>query len=138
LTENAMDRRLASEQRRRVEPLLRERIALRGICRPIGVRRTWLLHFLVEGVTACPDDLHVERPVRPTAVGLSRRAAEADERWSFVPKQANQPWLWIAMDATTRQSMAVHGGDRSRASGTARWATMPMVSREQAMVHTDP
>ena len=42
-TGNAIDRGIASEQRRRIEHLLRARIALRGICRPVGVRLTWLL-----------------------------------------------------------------------------------------------
>ena len=43
----------------------------------------------------------------------------------------------IAMDATTRQIIAFHVGDRSRASGKELWAPMPTVSREQAMFHTD-
>ena len=41
------------------------------------------------------------------------------------------------MDATTRQSIALHGGDRSHESGQALWANIPLVYREQATVHTD-
>jgi IS1 transposase len=41
---------------------------------------------------------------------------EADEVASFVKKKANKPWIWIAMDATSRQVMAFHVGDRSRRS----------------------
>ena len=81
---------MADERRTRVEHLLRERISLRGICRAVGVSLTWLLHFMVECFTACPDDLHVQLPTRPTAVVLSRLAAEADEMWSFVQKKANK------------------------------------------------
>jgi len=136
-TGNAIDRSIASEQRRRIAPLLRERISLRGICRTVGVSLTWLLHFMVECFTACPDDLHVECPARPTAVVLSRLEAEADEMWSFVQKKATKSWIWSAMDATTRQIMAFHVGDRSRASGKELWAKMPMVYREQALFHTD-
>ena len=58
--------------------------------------------------------------------------AEADEMWSFVEKKANKQWIWIAMDATTRQVMAFHVGDRSRESGTELWAKIPVVYREQA------
>jgi insertion element IS1 protein InsB len=102
-TADAMDRRIAPEQRRRIERLLCEHISLRGICRTMGVSLTWLLHFLVECFTACPDHLHVQRPACPTAVLLSRLEAEVDEMWSFVQKKANTQWIWIAMDATTRQ-----------------------------------
>jgi insertion element IS1 protein InsB len=75
----AEDRRIADEQRTMVEHLLRERIALRGICRAVGVNLTWLLHFLVQCSTACPDDLHVQLPTRPTDVVIRRPEAEADE-----------------------------------------------------------
>jgi insertion element IS1 protein InsB len=39
-------------------------------------------------------------------VVIQRLEAEADELWSFVGKKANKPWLWIAMDAKTRQGIA--------------------------------
>src|SRR5882672_194295 len=79
LTANPLDRRITHEQRLRIEQLLRERISLRGICRAVGVSLTWLLHCLVECFTACPDDLHVQLPARPTAAVMSRWEAEADE-----------------------------------------------------------
>ena len=131
------DHLIADERRTRVEHLLRERISLRGICRAVGVSLTWLLHFMVECFTACPEDLHVQLPARPTTVVMSRLEAEADERWSFVQKKANKQWIWIAMDATTRQIIAFHVGDRSGESGKALWANIPLVYREQAMFHTD-
>jgi len=133
----ADDRLIADERRTRVEHLLQERISLRGICRAMGVSLTWLLHCMVECFTACPEDLHVQLPARPTAVVMSRLEAEADEMWSFVQKKANKQWMWIAMDATTRQIIAFHVGDRSGESGKALWAKMPMVYREQATFHTD-
>ena len=115
---------IAHEQRTLIEHLLRERISLRGICRAVGVSLTWLLHFMVECFTACPEDLHVQLPARPTAVVMSRLEAEADEMWSFVQKKAHKQWMWIAMDATTRQIMAFHVGDRSRESGKELWANI--------------
>jgi hypothetical protein len=136
-TADTRDRRVASEQRQRIAPLLRERISLRGLCRSVGVRRTWLLHFLVECLTACPDDLHVQLPVQPTTVLLSRWEAEADEMWSVVQKKANKPWLWSAMDAIPRQIMAFHVGNRRRTSGKALWDDSPAVYREHAIFHTD-
>jgi insertion element IS1 protein InsB len=131
------DHLMADERRTRVEHLLRERISLRGICRAVGVSLTWLLHCMVECFTACPEDLHVQLPARPTAVVMSRLETEADERWGFVQKKANQPWMWIAMDAKTRQIMAFHVGERRGESGKALWATIPLVYRAQATFHTD-
>jgi IS1 family transposase/transposase-like protein len=133
----AEDRIIADEQRTLIAHLLRERISLRGICRAVGVSLTWLLHFMVERFAACPDDLHIRLLQRPTDVVIRRLEAEADEMWSFVKKKANKQWIWIAMDATTRQVIAFHVGDRSRDSAKELWATIPLVYREQAMFHTD-
>jgi insertion element IS1 protein InsB len=55
-------------------------------------------------------------PPRSTDVVLRRLEAEADAMWRFVKRRANKPWIWMAMDATTRQVMAFHVGDRSRDS----------------------
>jgi insertion element IS1 protein InsB len=81
--------------------------------------------------------LHVRLPQRPTAVVLRRLEAEADEMWSFVQKKANQQWIWIAMDAPTRQVIAFHVGDRSRASAAELWAKIPLIYREQVTFYTD-
>jgi insertion element IS1 protein InsB len=70
-------------------------------------------------------------------VVIRRLEVEADELWSFVGKKANKPWLWIAMEAKTRQVIAFHVGDRSRETAKELWAKMPLVYREQARCHTD-
>jgi insertion element IS1 protein InsB len=131
------DHIIADEQRTLIQHLRRERISLRGICRAVGVSLPWLLHCMVECVAACPDHLHVQLPANPTDVVMQRLEAEADEMWSFVGKRANKPWIWIAMDANTRQVIAFHVGDRRRASAQELWANIPVAYREQARVHTD-
>ena len=60
---------------------------------------------------------------------VHRFGGEADEMWSCVGKEANQPGIWIAMDAKTRQVMALHIGDRSRESGYQLWANTPAIQR---------
>ena len=134
---SAEDRIISYEQRTLIEHLLRERLSLRGICRAVGGSLTWLLHFMVERFAACPDHLHVQLPVSPTDVVIRRLEAEADELWSFVGKKANKQWLWIAMDAKTRQVIAFHVGDRSRETAKELWAKIPLGYREQARFHTD-
>jgi insertion element IS1 protein InsB len=133
----AEHRIITHEQRTLIEHLLRERISLRGSCRAVGVSLPWLLHFMVECFAACPDHLHVRRPAGPTEVVIHQLEAEADEMWSFVGKKANQQWIWIAMDAKTRQVIAFHVGDRSRESAQELWAKIPVAYREQARFHTD-
>jgi hypothetical protein len=61
--------------------------------------------------------------------------SEADEMWSFVQKKAHKPWIWIAIDAQTRQIIALHVGDRSRDSAQELWSKIPLVYREQAIFH---
>jgi IS1 family transposase len=41
---------------------------------------------------------------------------EADAMASCVQKQENKQWIWLAMDAKSRQIIACHVGDRSRTS----------------------
>jgi insertion element IS1 protein InsB len=125
------------ERRTLIENLLRERISLRGICRAMGVSLPWLLHFMVECFAACPDDLHVQLPAAPRDVWIRQLEAEADEMWSFVEKKANKQWIWLAMDATSRQIIAFHVGDRSRDSAQALWANIPAVYQQHARFHTD-
>ncbi len=54
-----------------------------------------------------------------------------------MKRKANKQWIWLAMDATTRQIIAFHVGDRSRESAKALWVNIPLVYREQATFHTD-
>ena len=128
---------IADEQRTLIEHLLRERISRRGICRAVGVSLPWLLRFMVERFAACPEHLYVQLPKGPAHVVIHQLEAEADEMWSFVGKKANRQWIWIAMDATTRQIIAFPVGDRSREDAHALWAKIPAGYRAQATFHTD-
>jgi insertion element IS1 protein InsB len=68
---------------------------------------------------------------------VQRLEAELDELWSFVGKKANRHWVWIALDATTRQVIAFHVGDRSDQSAAALWEKIPTVYQERALFYTD-
>jgi insertion element IS1 protein InsB len=120
-----------------VERLLVERISLRGICRAVGVRLKWLLGFLVTCFEDLPDHLYVQSVMGHQDVMIQRLEVEADEMASFVHKKANKQWIWIAMDAQTRQVMAFHVGDRSRKSAKRLWAKIPRAYRQHAMFYTD-
>jgi len=95
------------------------------------------LTVMVTRFQATPEDLSAKPADDTPAVILQRLEAELDELWSFVGKKANRQWVWIAMDASTRQVIAFHVGDRSQASGERLWANLPATYREQAIFYTD-
>jgi IS1 family transposase len=129
--------RIAEDKRALIERLLVERISLRGICRAVGVGLKWLLGFLVDCVEALPDHLHVQPVTCQGNVMIRRLEVEADEMSSFVQKKANKQWIWIAMDAKTRQVIAFHVGDRSRKSAKQLWANIPQAYRQHTTFYTD-
>ena len=133
----AANLRISSQLRTEIANLLRERISLRGICRAVGVSLPWLLHFRVECFASCPAHFHVRLPTSPAPVLIYKLEAEADAMWSFVQKKAHKQWIWLAMDATTRQIMAFHVGHRSRESAKALWGEIPAVYQEHTIFHTD-
>ena len=128
---------IAGDKRALIERLLLERISLRGICRTVGVGLKWLLGFLVHCVEALPDHLHVQSATCHGNVMIRRLEVEADEMSSFVQKKANKQWIWIAMDAKTRQVIAFYVGDRSRRSAKRLWAKIPEAYRQHATFYTD-
>jgi insertion element IS1 protein InsB len=128
---------IAEDKRTLIERLLLERLSLRGICRAVGVTLKWLLDFLVQCFGALPDHLHVQSVSCPRDVLIQRLEVEADELASFVQKKAHKQWVWIAMDATTRQVIAFHVGDRSHTSAEHLWAKIPQAYRQHATFYTD-
>jgi hypothetical protein len=94
---------ISDNTRALTERLLLERISLRGICRTVGVGLKWLLGFLVQCFEALPEHLYVQPITCHGNVLIRRLEVEADDMSSFVQKKANKQWIWIAMDAKTRQ-----------------------------------
>jgi insertion element IS1 protein InsB len=93
--------------------------------------------FPVQCFEALPDHLNVEPISRTQDVVIQRLEVEADEMQSFVKKKENKQWIWIAMDAKTRQVIAFHVGDRSRRSAKQLWAKIPAAYRQHATFYTD-
>jgi insertion element IS1 protein InsB len=128
---------ISDDKRCLIERLLVERISLRGICRAVGVGLKWLLGFLSQCVEALPDHLQVQPITCHGNVMLRRLEVEADEMAGFVQKEVKKQWIWIAMDAKSRQVIVFHVGDRSRRSAKRLWAKMPEAYRQHATFYTD-
>jgi insertion element IS1 protein InsB len=103
----------------------------------LRVTLKWLLGFLVQCFAALPDHLHVQPVSCQHDVLIQRLEVEADEMASFVQKKSHKQWVWIAMDAKTRQSIAFHVGDRSHTSAEHLWAKIPQAYRQHATFYTD-
>jgi insertion element IS1 protein InsB len=128
---------ISDDTRALIERLFVERISLRGICRVVGVTLKWLLGFLVQCFEALPDHLHVRPVAYHGDVMIQWLEVEADEMSSFLKKKAHKQWIWLAMDAKSRQVLAFHVGDRSRKSAKRLWAKIPEMYRQYATCYTD-
>ena len=128
---------IPEEQRILIERFWLESISLRGICRTVGVGLRWFLQFMTERFQKVPEHLYVGAPSGTPAVIRQRLATELDELWRFVGKTANRHWVWMAMDAETRQVLACHVGERSGQSARALWKKIPAVYQNHALFYTD-
>jgi insertion element IS1 protein InsB len=61
--------------------------------------------------------------VKPKAKG--KLTVQMGELWSFVDDKGNQQWVWLAMDAQSREIIGCHICDRSGDSDRALWQSLP-------------
>jgi len=114
-----------------VNRLLQEKIPLAGIARATEVSASWLQGHANAVYEAVPQTAAViPKPKGPLTVQM-------DELWSFVDHKGNKQWVWLAMDAETREILGCYIGDRSRESAIALWQSIPAVYRQCAKVYTD-
>jgi insertion element IS1 protein InsB len=57
--------------------------------------------------------------------------------WSFVSSKANKQWVWLAIDADSREIVGVFVGARSRQGAKGLWQSLPAVYRQCATCYTD-
>jgi len=102
-----------------------------------GRRATVALALYERTIPGSSRGSHRQATSGMLVVLLQRLEAELDKLWSFVGTKANRHWVWIAMDATTRQVLAFHVGDRSGLSAQALWEKIPAVYQKHAVFYTD-
>jgi insertion element IS1 protein InsB len=90
--------------------MLLERISQAGIARVLQVSEDTVQRYVNSQATA------VKKQVSRTPKEKKRLNVQMDELWSFVDSKGNQQWVWLALDAETREIVGVHIGDRSAAS----------------------
>lgn len=101
-----------------------ERVSLEGICRIFDISMPWLLGFMEKTFQSLPENLQASIIAENDEFEVL--VLEVDELWSFVGNKKNDQWLWIVMHAETRQILAFHVGNRTKASGEALMAKLPI------------
>jgi insertion element IS1 protein InsB len=124
-----------------INDMLLERLSLRGICRVVKVSLRWLLVYIKKIYAELPECLNCK--ISPSTIRQGDKVyiqlidCQADELWSFVYRRDNTKYIWIAMHTQTRQIIAFHVGDRSRASARELWAKIPEWLQNICYFHTD-
>lgn len=114
-----------------VDKLLLERLALAAIVRITGVSARWLQLYVNRKYKDVPRQVEV----KPKAVG--KLTIQLDEMWSFVGSKHNKKWVWLALDANSREVVGAYIGDRSRRSAKKLWQSIPAIYRQCAVCYTD-
>ncbi len=114
---------IPEETKKRIQRSLLERVSLEGVCRIFDVSMPWLLRFMQKSFQELPEDLNVT-VVNENAEFIIA-TLEVDEMWSYVGNKKNQQWLWLVMEAKSRQIIAFHIGDRSKKSGEMLMKKLP-------------
>ena len=129
--ENPQWRMISEETKGIIDRLLLEKLPLAGIARALHISELWLQQYVSQKYKQMKQEV-IMRP-KPK----SRLRVQMDELWSFVDHKPEKQWVWLAMDAQTREIVGVHIGDRSASSAQALWQSMPPVHRQCALIYTN-
>lgn len=66
-----------------------------------------------------------------------RLSVQCDEVWSFVGSKGCKKWIWLALDASTREIVGVFVGSRGKKGAKGLWRSLPAVYRQCAVLYTD-
>lgn len=71
-----------------------------------------------------------------------RLRVQMDQLWSFVGNNGNKQWVWLALDAQTRELVGVHIGNPSSGSAPAGVAVdapgLPPMCRSRSAISRQP
>jgi IS1 family transposase len=122
---------ITPEQYDLIERLLLERVSLAGIARVLQISEDTVQRYVNAQAEV------VAQQVEVSAKPKKRLSVQMDELWSFVDDKGNEQWVWLAIDARTREIVGVQVGERSAVSAQALWNSMPPVYRQCAVIYTD-
>jgi hypothetical protein len=100
-----------------IDRLLLEKISLAGIVRATGVSERWLQYYVNKKLGSVKRELEVKSKKK------GKLTIQCDEMWSFVGNKDNKQWIWLAIDVSTKEIVAVYIGKRDREHNTYAMST---------------
>ncbi|PPT07035.1 hypothetical protein CKA32_005839 [Geitlerinema sp. FC II] len=79
----------------------------------------------------------VPRKVEVMPKKRGKLIVQMDELWSFVGRKPVKQWVWLALNAETREIVGVYIGARDREAARKLWKSLPPVYRQCATGYTD-
>ena len=129
--ENPQWRMISAETKGIIDRLLLEKLPLAGIARALQISELWVQQYVNQKYPQVSQEVQVRpKPKR-------RLTVQMDELWSFVDNKGDKQWVWLAINAKTREIVGVHIGDRSEHAAKALWQSLPPVYRQCAVCYTD-
>ena len=122
---------LSQEERDLIDRLLLERLSLAGIARVMQRSDDCIQRYVNQKANT------VSTQVEVTSKPKKRLSVQMDELWSFVTSKGHEQWVWLALDAETREIVDAYIGDRSGESAQSLWCSLPPVYRQCAVIYTD-
>mgnify|MGYP001826197274 CR=1 FL=1 len=129
--ENPTKKYITKETKNFIDLLLLEKIPLAGISRVTNVSEKWLQDYVNIKYDKVPKEIQVSQKSK------GKLTIQCDEAWSFVGNKGNKQWIWLALDAKTREIVGVYVGDRSETGARGLWNSLPGVYRQCAFAYTD-
>ena len=129
--ENPENKIISSEIKILIDKLLCEKIPLAGICRVTGISEPWLQNYVNKKYESVPKQVNVSNKKK------GRLTVQCDEMWSFVGNKSNKQWVWLAIDAETKEIIGCYVGNRDIGGAEGLWESLPPVYRQCAVCYTD-
>ncbi|WP_448999162.1 IS1 family transposase [Myxosarcina sp. GI1(2024)] len=129
--ENASRQPIEEATRQLIDKLLLERLSLAAIARVSGVAQRWLQMYVNQKFYQIPRTVNVNPKKR------GRLTIQLDEMWSFLGSKKNKQWIWLAIDAESREIVGVFVGERSRQSAPPLWQSLGVIYPQCAVCYTD-
>ena len=104
-----------------IDRLLLEKISLAGIVRATGVSSRWLQYYVNQKLGAVKREVEVKSKKR------GKLTIQCDEMWSFVGNKDNKQWIWLGIDASTKEIVVGYIGKRDQAGAQGLWDSLPPV-----------
>jgi len=110
---------ISADTQAMIDRLLLEKIPLAGIVRVMEISARWLQTYVNQVYKT------VSRRLNVSAKAKKKLTVQMDELGSFVDHKGNRQWVWLAMDAETREIIGCAIGDRSKETAKALMGVHP-------------